>query len=134
MIAADSSVLIPALVAGHEAHDVAFRAAQVVDASVGHALVETYAVLTRLPQPYTVSPAQANIALSSYIGTSLVLSGADLVAVLERVATERVIGGATYDALIALTAVHHEATLLTRDRRAAALYERLGAKVRWLEP
>lgn len=49
MIVADSSVLVPAIVSDHEVHGVAFDAAQQVDASVGHALIETYAVLTRLP-------------------------------------------------------------------------------------
>jgi predicted nucleic acid-binding protein len=35
-------------------------------------------------------------------------------------------GGAVYDALIAATAHHARATLLTRDSRATAIYEKLG--------
>jgi predicted nucleic acid-binding protein len=35
-------------------------------------------------------------------------------------------GGAVYDALIGATAQHAGATLLTRDRRATAVYEKLG--------
>ncbi|MEX0427861.1 PIN domain-containing protein [Nocardioides sp. DS6] len=35
-------------------------------------------------------------------------------------------GGATYDALIAATAQHHEHRLLTADRRARATYDALG--------
>jgi hypothetical protein len=37
-----------------------------------------------------------------------------------------VAAGATYDALIGLTAASGERVLLTRDRRAAATYSRLG--------
>lgn len=36
-------------------------------------------------------------------------------------------GGAIYVALVAATALHARATLLTRDRRAAATYEAVGA-------
>lgn len=36
-------------------------------------------------------------------------------------------GGATYDALVGATAKHAGATLLTRDRRAVAIYEVVGA-------
>ncbi|HEX2798109.1 MAG TPA: VapC toxin family PIN domain ribonuclease, partial [Thermoanaerobaculia bacterium] len=35
-------------------------------------------------------------------------------------------GGAVYDALVAETARHAGATLLTRDRRAIAVYEKIG--------
>lgn len=131
MIAADSSVLVPALLAAHEAHAAAYEAAEIVDAAIGHALVETYAVLTRLPQPFTVSASHASAALRSYSRTVLVLDALELTEALERAASVRAVGGATYDALIALTALRHGAALLTRDRRAAALYERLGAEVRW---
>jgi hypothetical protein len=38
-------------------------------------------------------------------------------------------GGAVYDALVALAAVEHDADLATRDARARATYELLGARV-----
>jgi len=38
-------------------------------------------------------------------------------------------GGAVYDALVALAAVEHEADLATRDARARATYEAVGASV-----
>jgi predicted nucleic acid-binding protein len=40
---------------------------------------------------------------------------------------------ATYDAIIGLTAVRNDVALLTRDRRAAGLYQRLGVDVRWVD-
>jgi toxin FitB len=38
-------------------------------------------------------------------------------------------GGAVYDALVGLAAVDHGAMLATRDRRAAATYEAVGARI-----
>jgi len=38
-------------------------------------------------------------------------------------------GGAVYDALVALAAVEHDAELVTRDARARATYEAVGARV-----
>jgi hypothetical protein len=37
-------------------------------------------------------------------------------------------GGAVYDALVALAAVEHEAELATRDLRAKATYDLIGAR------
>lgn len=42
---------------------------------------------------------------------------------------EGVAGGAVYDALVGLAAVEHGATLATRDGRAAATYEAVGARI-----
>jgi hypothetical protein len=44
----------------------------------------------------------------------------------------RASGGASYDGPNAATAVHHGASLLTRDERAAEIYERVGADVTWV--
>ena len=41
-------------------------------------------------------------------------------------------GGATYDAIVGLTAAAHDEVLLTRDRRAGATYEALGVGYRVL--
>jgi predicted nucleic acid-binding protein len=132
MIAADASVLVPALLAAHEFHDACHESAGLIDAAVGHALVETYAVLTRLPQPYTVPPVQASAALRSYSDEVLTIPGPELADALDRFVIARASGGATYDALIAVTAAHHGASLLTRDERAAEVYERLGTDVMWV--
>jgi predicted nucleic acid-binding protein len=39
-----------------------------------------------------------------------------------------VVGGATFDALIALTAAGHDVTLLSLDRRAVDTYRRCGVR------
>lgn len=132
MIAADASVLVPALLASHEFHEACHESAGLVDSAIGHALVETYAVLTRLPQPYTVPPVQASSALRSYSTNVLALPGDEIADAIDRFVIARASGGASYDALIAVTAKEHSATLLTRDERAAEIYERLGADVMWV--
>lgn len=40
-----------------------------------------------------------------------------------------VVGGAVYDAVVALAAVDNDAVLASRDARAQATYERVGARV-----
>jgi predicted nucleic acid-binding protein len=45
---------------------------------------------------------------------------------IEQAVAAGLAGGAIYDALIAVTASHAGATLVSRDRRAAATYEALG--------
>lgn len=132
MIAADASVLVPAVLASHESHAGCHEAAGLVDAAIGHARVETSAALTRLPQPYTVLPAHARISLRSYSTNVLVLNGDEVADAIGRFVIARASGGASYDALIAVTAALHSATLLTRDERAAEVYERLGVDVRWV--
>lgn len=132
MITADSSVLVPALLASHEFHDACHEAAGLVDAAVGHALIEAYAVLTRLPQPYTVPPAQASAALRSYSSEVLVLPGDEVAEAIDRFVNARAGGGTSYDAFIAVTAAHYGASLLTRDERAAEVYRRLGTDVMWV--
>ena len=132
MIAADSSVLVPAILASHELHAACHESAGLVDASIGHSLLETYAVLTRLPEPYRVPPAQASTAVRSYTFRPLQLPADALADIIDRFVVARVSGGASYDALIAATAAHHGAGLLTRDERAAEVYERIGADVTWV--
>jgi predicted nucleic acid-binding protein len=59
----------------------------------------------------------------------LVLPGRRYVELVESSARTGLAGGAVYDALIAATARHANATLLTRDERAVVVYERM--KVRF---
>lgn len=132
MIVADTSVLVPAVLASHEAHEPCHDSAALVDASVGHVLIEMYSVLTRLPQPYTVIPVHAAQAVRSYAGAVVTLTSDEYADLIDRFAGARIAGGSTYDALVAATAVRHGAALLTRDERAASTYERLGADVRWV--
>jgi len=64
----------------------------------------------------------------------LTLSEAGYQEFLATVAAGQILGGPAYDALIALTAAEHHATLLSLDQRATATYEAVGATVEQLVP
>jgi predicted nucleic acid-binding protein len=123
-------VAVPLLVATHNAHDAVRRwwSGQEVALS-GHALAETYSVLTRLPGDLRLAPADAARLLADRFVDPFLL-GADtargLPAVLSRLG---IAGGAVYDALVALAALEHGAVLATRDARARATYETVGVRV-----
>src|SRR6266511_4629842 len=76
MIAIDSSVIVAALRSIDERHEDAVRALQrAVDAPDGaiipiHSLIETYAVITRMPPPHRMSPADALALLRKTFATS----------------------------------------------------------------
>ena len=126
----DTSVAIPLLVRTHRSH------AEVVEwwggreiALSGHALAETYSVLTRLPGDLRLAPADAARLISERFTDPLLL-GRRTSRRLPTVCSELgIAGGAVYDALVALAAVEHGATLATRDNRARATYEIVGADV-----
>lgn len=126
--AADSSVTVAALLIGHPEHDAAADALAACDFTIAHAALETYSVLTRLPAPQRVDGRTAATVLAERTPTSHVaLSASKHAKVPGRLADAGVSGGATYDGLIALTALEHELELLTRDRRAERTYRVLGA-------
>jgi predicted nucleic acid-binding protein len=129
--AVDTSVVIAALVQWHEGHEAAREQAhgRVVPA---HAYLESYAVLTRLTGPGRLDPRTARELLAAWFPPERVIPApADAMAdVVHRMAVSGVAGGATYDALVALTAAAHGEELRTRDRRAVRTYERLGVAYR----
>ena len=126
--ALDSSVIIAGLLAWHEAHDRALRslvqarsesaAGLVVPAP---ALVEAYAVMTRLPAPHRIAPADAlELLAGSFERTSKIVSLGEKETwrFLHDAANEEIAGGRSYDALILRCARKaRAATLLTLDRR-----------------
>lgn len=129
-LALDTSVAVPLLVRTHRAHAAVSRWWDGREVALsGHALVETYSVLTRLPGDLRLAPIDAVRLLGERFVAPLLL-GPDvagrLPAVLGRLG---IAGGAAYDALVALAAVEHGALLATRDGRAKATYETVGARV-----
>lgn len=92
----------------------------------GHALAETYSVLTRLPGDARVDPTDAVTLIDENFPEPLQL-GADAARDAHRDFARRgIAGGATYDGLVALAAREHGAVLVTRDARAKATYDALG--------
>ena len=129
-VAVDTSVAVPLLVAAHQAHEAVKTWARGRSLSLsGHALAETYSVLTRLPGDARVEPADAVALIDDNFAEQLVLSAAWSRRAHREFARLAVAGGATYDGLVALAARQHGALLATRDARARATYEAVGVTV-----
>lgn len=129
-LALDTSVAIPLLVATHRAHSAVSRWWDGREVALsGHALAETYSVLTRLPGDVRLAPTDAARLLGARFAAPLLLAP-DVAARLPEVLGELgIAGAAVYDALVALAALEHGAELATRDARAKATYDAVGARV-----
>jgi predicted nucleic acid-binding protein len=128
---ADSSITIAALVADHDARDLAEDALEQCTTTIAHVAIETYSVLTRFPSPRRLTSADAAALIDARLpATFATLSGSDYAKASARLAAASVSGGATYDGLIALTALEHDLELLTRDGRAERTYRALGVPYR----
>lgn len=131
LVTADTSVVVPAVLDWHEAHDVASGAIVEVVQLPAHVLIEAFSVLTRLPHGLALAPPDAStLLLDAFPGPALVLEPAAYRALLETLAETGVRGGAVYDALVGSTAAHASAELLTLDARAMATYRAVGARAR----
>jgi predicted nucleic acid-binding protein len=90
-------------------------------AIAAHALLETYAVLTRLPAPHRLAPADAWVLVETNFikpATVVALNGPAYTSLLRRLAKTGIGGGRSYDALIADCASEAEVdTLLTLNPR-----------------
>ena len=118
--AADTSVIVASLLTWHEHHAASGRALEAAmdDAPVvipAPALVEAYAVMTRLPAPHRLSPRDAHALLEqNFAGSARVegLTGDECWAMLASLAADAIAGGRTYDAQILAAAVKCQATVL----------------------
>ena len=125
--ALDTSCMVAAVCSWHARH--AAAAAEIERrlnggerlAIAAHAIVETYAVLTRLPAPHRLAPADAwALVRTNFVDNAalVTLDGAAHVAVLARFASAGIGGGRTYDGLIAACAGSSRArALLTFNSR-----------------
>ena len=130
MRAVDSSVVIAAFATWHEDHAIARKAMASRPRLVAHAAVESYSVLTRLPPPHRAHPSIVHAFITErFTEPFLTLSETGYQELLVTVAAGRILGGPSYDALIAFTAAEHRADLLSLDQRAIATYETVGATV-----
>ena len=129
-MAVDTSVAVPLLVASHKAHGEVSAWADGKRLSLsGHALIETYAVLTRLPGDARVAPPDAVTLIDVNFAEPLSLPALELTKVNRELARLGVAGGAAYDGLVALTARAHGVRLATRDARARSTYAAVGVEV-----
>jgi predicted nucleic acid-binding protein len=127
--AADSSVTIAALVNDHPAHDVAADALAACERTIAHVAIETYSVLTRMPPPGRFDADTVVTALDERLPSPYVtLDASSYAKAFSRLAAAEISGGASYDGLIALSALEHDLELVSRDRRAARSYRALGVR------
>lgn len=105
-LAVDTSVAVPLLTATHEAHAVVLEWASGRPLDLcGHALAETYSVLTRLPGSSRVSPDDAVRLIDSNFEMRLPLPEAVATQAHHVFARVGIEGGAIYDGLVALAAL-----------------------------
>ena len=127
VFAVDTSCMIAAVCGWHEQHVAALTEIERrLDegermAVPAHALIETFAVLTRLPAPHRLSPADAwTLVEANFIESAVVvvLTAKAYPTLLRRVVKHTIAGGRTYDAVIAECARKAKAAaLLTFNRR-----------------
>ena len=126
----DTSVAIPLLVRTHAAHaEVAAWWDGREVALSGHALAETYSVLTRLPGDLRLTPSDATRLIHNRFAAPLLLGRRTSRRLPVIFSQLELAGGAVYDALVGLAAVENQVALATRDNRARATYEIVGADV-----
>jgi predicted nucleic acid-binding protein len=129
-VAVDTSVAVPLLVRSHQHHADVVRwwGGQELTLS-GHALAETYSVLTRLPGDARLSAEDAARLLDARFTAPLTLSGPAARKVHLTLSRLGIAGGAVYDGLVALAAKEHGVTLATRDARARGTYDAVGVDI-----
>jgi predicted nucleic acid-binding protein len=133
MIAVDTSVAVAAFASWHERHEQARSALDHDARLVAHCAIETYSVLTRLPVPHRAPGALVQQFLDvQFQAPHLTLPAREQRRLPRRFVELGLGGGAVYDALVALTAAHAGASLVTCDRRALRVYERCGVGTRML--
>lgn len=133
MTALDTSVVIAAFAPWHEAHPAARRAVTPEAVIPAHVVSETYAVLTRMPEPFRIAAATVADYLARQWEGRVIAPDAALYESLTAIAaTAGVTGGGTYDALVGLTAHTSGHELLSLDLRAERTYRALGISYRLL--
>lgn len=133
MKAADTSVVVAAFASWHEHHDLARRALDQGLRLIDHCALETFSVLTRLPAPHR-SPGDVVLAFltARFPQPWLRLSATAYRTFVMTLPDRSMAGGASYDALVAATAVDSGAELVSCDRRALPIYERYGLRTTFL--
>lgn len=136
MTAADASVAIAAFASWHESHALVVEALRGQRTRlVAHCGLETYSVLTRLPEPHRAGSAEVvEFLRRRFPDPHLVLPVQQYQGLVPLLADLGVTGGAVYDGLVAFSARGSGAPLLTLDRRAVPTYVRCQADCRVLAP
>lgn len=125
-VTCDTSVLVPALLPAHSSFESCRTEVQRVTDVPTHVLLETFRVLTSLPGPNRVPAGIAAAALDPLPWKTVHLDAAEVIPLLKLLSGANRAGGAVSDGYIAATCAAHDLTLLTRDERAAPVYDLCG--------
>lgn len=122
----DTSVLVAAVSSWHENHDRTYAEIELRERGneqlviAAHSLAETYAVLTRLPAPYRLRAADAVALIERNWSDAptVHLTGPETWGALQEAQRRFMVGGQTYDVLIAVAALKARAsTIVTWNLR-----------------
>lgn len=131
MSALDTSVVIAAFAPWHEAHALARTAVTAETVIPAHVAAETFAVLTRMPEPFRMDATTVVEYLNRQWGGRVIAPDVQSYESLPAIAARAgATGGATYDALVGLTAHNYGHELLSFDVRAERTYRSLGIPYR----
>lgn len=129
-IALDTSVAVAHLLRSHTHHDLVRRhLAAYQPCLTAHSLAETYSVLTRLPGDARLTAADARRLIDANFQTVITFLPTTAERLHVVLSEHDISGGAVYDALVALAALHADLPLATRDVRAASTYVALAVRV-----
>jgi uncharacterized protein with PIN domain len=95
----------------------------------GHAAIEAYSVLTRMPGAARVSPDRAREIIERSFPAFAPLSTASAKTAITTFVDAGIAGGSVYDGLVGLAARDAAVPLLTCDRRAMGTYAALRVEV-----
>lgn len=114
----DTSVLVSVFLEDHEHHERSFAAFSQADkrsaCCAAHSLAEVYATLTRLPGRHRLSGEQVLLFLEAIEErlTTIALDGGEYLTMIREAATNQIVGGTLYDALLAACALKAKAEVL----------------------
>lgn len=126
LVVCDTSVLAAALRPDFAQHHECSSQLPRLSAIPAQTLLETFRVMTSVRNPPPVRPEVVVEMLRRLELPHLQLPSGEYLPLLQRFAAEGRSGGSIYDAQIAATAKYHGALLISRDRRAAAVYDVMG--------
>jgi len=130
---ADTSTIVAAFASWHALHEAARQELDRGLDLIEHCALETYSVLTRLPPPHRVRGEVVRDFLAArFQRPFLRLAPQAYRAFVLDLPNRQILGGSSYDALVAATAAASEASLVTCDRRASVTYERYGVRTLFL--
>lgn len=127
----DTSAAIALLHDTNPAHEAVLSATHgLARGLAGHALFETYSVMTRMPGQARVERRLARRMIERAFPASVALPPDASLHAVATLSEAGIAGGAVYDGLVGLAAKAAGITLLSCDRRAASTYAALGVAVR----